>query len=177
VIVTADEARESDRLRSLIARTAATAMQGTPQTWRLLTESAGGVPAGLRLRLCGGENLPADLGGPADGARCRPVEPLRPDRDHVWSRPGSSPARHRRPRSGRRSSTPRVRPGRAPDAGARSGGGRGLPAGRGVARGYHCQPRLTARSFRPDPWSDEPGARMYRTGDLGRWGGKAAALS
>jgi hypothetical protein len=42
-------------------------------------------------------------------------------------------------------------------------------AGRGVARGYHGQPRLTARSFRPDPWGDEPGARMYRTGDLGRW--------
>src|SRR5262249_52257550 len=42
-------------------------------------------------------------------------------------------------------------------------------AGRGVARGYHDRPILTARSFRPDPWSDEPGARMYRTGDLGRW--------
>jgi hypothetical protein len=42
-------------------------------------------------------------------------------------------------------------------------------AGRGVARGYHGQPRLTSRSFRPDPWSGEPGARMYRTGDLGRW--------
>ena len=42
-------------------------------------------------------------------------------------------------------------------------------AGRGVARGYHGRPRLTARLFRPDPWSNEPGARMYRTGDLGRW--------
>jgi hypothetical protein len=42
-------------------------------------------------------------------------------------------------------------------------------AGRGVARGYYDRPSLTARSFRPDPWSDEPGARMYRTGDLGRW--------
>ena len=35
-------------------------MQATPQTWRML-ESVGGVPAGLRLRLCGGEALPADL--------------------------------------------------------------------------------------------------------------------
>jgi hypothetical protein len=41
-------------------------------------------------------------------------------------------------------------------------------AGPGVGRGYHDQPRLTARSFRPDPWSSEPGARLYRTGDLGR---------
>ena len=58
--LTADETREPDRLRGLIERTAATAMQATPQTWRLL-ESAGGVPAGLRLRLCGGETLPAEL--------------------------------------------------------------------------------------------------------------------
>jgi non-ribosomal peptide synthetase component F len=41
--------------------------------------------------------------------------------------------------------------------------------GRGVTRGYHDQPQLTARAFRPDPWSNEPGARLYRTGDLGRW--------
>jgi non-ribosomal peptide synthetase component F len=41
--------------------------------------------------------------------------------------------------------------------------------GRGVARGYYNQPRLTARSFRPDPFGEEPGARMYQTGDLGRW--------
>ncbi|HEY7431880.1 MAG TPA: condensation domain-containing protein, partial [Streptosporangiaceae bacterium] len=60
VIATADETREPDRLRSLIERTAATGMQATPQTWRML-EAAGGVPAGLRLRLCGGEALPADL--------------------------------------------------------------------------------------------------------------------
>jgi len=42
-------------------------------------------------------------------------------------------------------------------------------AGRGLARGYYDRPRLTAASFRPDPWGDEPGTRMYRTGDLGRW--------
>src|SRR6185437_2798543 len=60
VIASAEETREPDRLRSLIERTGATAMQATPQTWRLLV-SAGGVPAGLRLRLCGGEALPTDL--------------------------------------------------------------------------------------------------------------------
>jgi non-ribosomal peptide synthetase component F len=42
-------------------------------------------------------------------------------------------------------------------------------AGRGVGRGYCGRPRLTARSFRPNPWSSEPGARLYLTGDLGRW--------
>ncbi|WP_447007989.1 non-ribosomal peptide synthetase [Saccharothrix isguenensis] len=39
-------------------------------------------------------------------------------------------------------------------------------AGAGVAHGYLNLPGLTARQFRPDPFSDEPGARMYDTGDL-----------
>ncbi|WP_394842169.1 amino acid adenylation domain-containing protein [Pendulispora brunnea] len=37
--------------------------------------------------------------------------------------------------------------------------------GAGVARGYWNNPRLTAERWRPDPWSDEPGARLYVTGD------------
>ena len=41
--------------------------------------------------------------------------------------------------------------------------------GEGVARGYLNQPDLTARAFRPDPWSQQPGARLYQTGDRVRW--------
>jgi amino acid adenylation domain-containing protein len=36
-----------------------------------------------------------------------------------------------------------------------------------VGRGYRNRPDLTAASFLPDPFTDEPGARLYRTGDLG----------
>jgi len=39
-------------------------------------------------------------------------------------------------------------------------------AGNGVAHGYWRQPDLTAESFIPNPFSQDPGARMYRTGDL-----------
>ncbi|HEY0136714.1 MAG TPA: amino acid adenylation domain-containing protein, partial [Nannocystis sp.] len=37
-----------------------------------------------------------------------------------------------------------------------------------VGRGYLGRPDLTAASFVPDPFSDDPGARLYRTGDLAR---------
>jgi acyl carrier protein len=41
--------------------------------------------------------------------------------------------------------------------------------GRGVARGYHHRPELTAERFLPDPFADDPDARMYRTGDRAQW--------
>jgi amino acid adenylation domain-containing protein len=169
VIATADEAREPDRLLALIERTAATAMQGTPQMWRLL-ESAGGVPAGLRLRLCGGETLPADLADHLMAPGAVLWNLYGPTETTVWSAAGvvtsaaaaaeiGPPIDHTRVYvlDERLMPVPVGVPGEV------------CLAGRGVARGYHDRPRLTARSFRPDPWSDEPGARMYRTGDLGRW--------
>ncbi len=169
VIATGEEIREPDRLRALIERTAATVMQATPQTWRLL-ESAGGVPAGLRLRLCGGEPLPADLADLLMAPGVTLWNLYGPTETTVWSAAGvvtsaagaaeiGPPIEHTRVYV----LDERLMP--VPEGVV----GEVFLAGRGVARGYHGQPRLTARAFQPDPWSGEPGARMYRTGDLGRW--------
>jgi amino acid adenylation domain-containing protein len=169
VIATTDEAREPDRLRSLIERTGATALQATPQTWRML-ESVGGVPAGLRLRLCGGENLPADLAGQLMAPGVTLWNVYGPTETTVWATAGvvtraagaaeiGPPIDHTRVYV----LDERLLP--VPVGVV----GEVCVAGRGVGRGYYGRPRLTARSFIPDPWSGEPGARMYRTGDLGRW--------
>ena len=169
VIATAEETREPDRLRSLIERTAATAMQATPQTWRLL-ESAGRVPAGLRLRLCGGEALPADLAGQLMAPGVALWNLYGPTETTVWSAAGVVTGT-----AGASNIGPPIEHTRVYVLDERLAPvpvgvvGEVCLAGQGVARGYHGQPRLTARAFRPDPWSDEPGARMYRTGDLGRW--------
>ena len=169
VIATSDEVREPDRLRSLIEATAATAMQATPQTWRML-ESAGGVPAGLRLRLCGGEAVPVDLAERLMAPHVTLWNVYGPTETTVWSAARvisdaadaaeiGPPIEHTRVYVLDEHLMP-VPVGVT---------GEVCLGGRGVARGYHGRPGLTARSFRPDPWSDEPGARLYRTGDLGRW--------
>ncbi len=169
VIATFDEAREADRLRALIQRTGVTAMQATPQTWRML-DSVGGIPVSMRLRLCGGEPLPIDLAESLMEPGATLWNVYGPTETTVWSAARvvtnaadaaeiGPPIEHTRVHVLDERQMP-VPVGVV---------GEVYLAGRGVARGYYERPRLTARSFRPDPWSDEPGARMYRTGDLGRW--------
>jgi amino acid adenylation domain-containing protein len=169
VIAAAGEAREPDRLRALIERAGATAMQATPQTWRML-ETAGGVPAGVRLRVSGGETLTADLAEQLMAPAVTLWNGYGPTETTVYSVAGVVTSAATAPHLGAPVEHTRVyilddRLNPVP-AGVV---GQVCLAGRGVARGYYGRPRLTARSFRPDPWSDETGARMYLTGDLGRW--------
>ncbi|WP_159104740.1 non-ribosomal peptide synthetase [Plantactinospora sp. BB1] len=171
VIAGRDEAADPRSLRRLLEAAGATAMQATPATWRMLVDS-GAIPAGLRLRLCGGEALPRDL---ADRLRA-PGAVLwnlyGPTETTVWSAAGPV-----RPASGPVPIGPPIantvihlldellRP--VPDGAV----GEIYLGGLGVARGYHDRPGLTATRFLPDPYAGTPGARMYRTGDLARRGG------
>ncbi|HEX8768179.1 MAG TPA: amino acid adenylation domain-containing protein, partial [Jatrophihabitans sp.] len=169
VIATAEQAREPDRLRALISGSGATAMQATPQTWRLLL-AAGGVPDTVRLRLCGGEALPRDLADQLSTPGTVLWNVYGPTETTVWSAAGvvaegPGPVEIGEPIEHTRVYLLDERLAPVPVGVV----GEVYLAGHGVARGYLDRPRLTAQSFLPDPWSDEPGARMYHTGDLGRW--------
>jgi non-ribosomal peptide synthetase component F len=60
VVVDAAAAADGAALRQRLTATGATVLQATPTTWRMLM-TAGGAPAGVRLRLVGGEALTRDL--------------------------------------------------------------------------------------------------------------------
>jgi amino acid adenylation domain-containing protein len=170
VIADAEQALDATRLRDLLTGSGATAMQSTPSGWRRLVD-AGGIPAGVRLRVSGGEPLPRDLADVlGSGAAIRLWNMYGPTETTIYS--GGYP----------------VAPSPAPlEVGATIEGnqhyvldGQMRPVPPGVfgevyiggaclANGYHGAPGLTAARFVPDPFSGRPGARLYRSGDVGRW--------
>jgi len=166
-VADAQTATDANALRRLLQESGATALQATPATWRAL-HLTGGIPATVRLRLCGGEALPPDLAEAltTDGAQVWNV--YGPTETTVWSAAGvvtrGEPVRIGPPIPGTRlyvldDSLLPVPP---------TVTGQLFIGGPGVARGYHGRPDLTARQFIPDPFSDD-GGRLYATGDLGRW--------
>lgn len=157
------------RLAAALTDSAATAMQATPATWRLLLDSGWSPPAGLKI-LCGGEALPRALadrlltgGGPVWNL-------YGPTETTIWSTvervgPGSGTVPIGRPLANTRVYIidHQFRP--VPIGVA----GELLIGGDGLARGHLDGARLTAEAFVPDPFGNEPGARLYRTGDQARY--------
>jgi non-ribosomal peptide synthetase component F len=84
VVVDADVAADGPQLRRLLDEQRVTVLQATPASWQMLLD-AGGVPAGVRTRLCGGEALPGHLAADlaTDGARLWNV--YGPTETTVWS--------------------------------------------------------------------------------------------
>ncbi|MFT4514490.1 MAG: amino acid adenylation domain-containing protein, partial [Planctomycetota bacterium] len=170
VLATQDEATDGASLCQLIASSAATAMQGTPATWRLLL-SAGWRGGSQFKALCGGEELTANL---AEKLLLCGVGELwnmyGPTETTVWS----SAARITeiaagisigRPIANTRiwilDSRERLCPIGVP--------GEIWIGGDGVTLGYLGRPELTAARFLADSISGDSGAMVYRTGDRGRW--------
>ncbi|HSK75059.1 MAG TPA: amino acid adenylation domain-containing protein [Thermoanaerobaculia bacterium] len=167
-IASAELAADGARLAARMRESGVTVLQATPATWRMLLEA--GWEGGLRSALCGGEALPGDLAA----SLLRRAEAVwnlyGPTETTVWSaafRAGEGAA----------GIVPIGRPiantqiyalDRRLDPLPPGVPGEAWIGGAGVARGYLGRPDLTAERFRPDPFSEAPGARLYRTGDLVR---------
>jgi acyl-CoA synthetase (AMP-forming)/AMP-acid ligase II/acyl carrier protein len=155
-------------LLKLASSSAATVMQATPATWRLMLEAGwNGTPA-LKI-LCGGEALPRELANQL--VACGEVWNMYgPTETTIWS------------------ATSRVEPGAGPvTIGPPIQNTQfyvldkqnqplpiGVPGelhigGDGVARGYFKRPELTAERFVPDSFSSAPNRKIYKTGDLVRY--------
>jgi amino acid adenylation domain-containing protein len=170
VVAGRDTAADGPRLAALLAASGATAMQGTPATWRLLLESGWEAPAGFKV-LCGGEALPGELAARLGAHGAAVWNLYGPTETTIWSAVeavdtrGSSPPVIPLGRPLQNTQIHIVGHGLEPlPVGAP---GELLIGGAGVARGYIGRPDLTAERFVPDPWS-APGSRIYRTGDLAR---------
>jgi amino acid adenylation domain-containing protein len=168
-LATRDQTLDGALLRRLLEESAATIMQATPATWRLLLE------AGWRGRpdfkaLVGGEALPRDLAralldrvgelwnmyGPTETtvwSTCARVV----DAEHRITIGTPLPNQHVYVLDEQRNPCPIGVSGEL------------WIGGEGVTTGYVNLPAQTSERFLPDPFMREPSARMYRTGDRGRW--------
>ncbi|QQQ80610.1 amino acid adenylation domain-containing protein [Saccharothrix sp. 6-C] len=167
VVVPADDVADGALLRARIEETGATVVQGGPASWRMIV-AAGGVPAGVRLRISGGEAMTRDLADDlqTDGATL--IDGYGPTETTVYSAAGvvshaPDPVRLGPAVKGTSLHVldPLMRPVPPGVIGELHIGGAG------VARGYHGLPGLTADRFRPDPFGP-PGGRLYASGDLVR---------
>ncbi|SOD62618.1 non-ribosomal peptide synthase domain TIGR01720/amino acid adenylation domain-containing protein [Streptomyces zhaozhouensis] len=168
-LVIADRATVVDpgELLALAERVEATALQATPSLWQALTTHRPAALKGLRM-MVGGEALPRplarqmlDLGGGV-------THLYGPTETTVWSTSAQLRAEEGEPTIGGalRNTTLHVLDERLRPV-ADGAVGELYIGGRGLARGYHGRPGLTAGRFVTNPF-DGPGERMYRTGDLVR---------
>jgi amino acid adenylation domain-containing protein len=161
-------ASDGSRLATLLAHSAASALQATPTTWHLLLASGWTPPPSLSL-WCGGEILSPDLARALLAGGATLYHLYGPTETTIWSslHPVTSPTAislgtplantrfylldaHLHP----------VPLGVVGDL---------YIAGAGLARGYWQQPDRTAERFVPDPFSAQPGGRLYATGDRARF--------
>ena len=168
VVASRAEAIDGPRLASLLEIHAATVMQATPASFRLLLATGWQGKNDLRL-LCGGEPLAGELATALLDASACLFNLYGPTETTVWSTVAAV-ARDQPITIGTPIAATEVYVTDPRGALAPAGiAGELLIGGQGVARGYIGHPGWTAERFVPDPFAAVAGARLYRTGDLARW--------
>jgi amino acid adenylation domain-containing protein len=169
VLASREVATDGIRLAQLLDSSAATCMQSTPVTWRMLLDVGWRGTPGFKA-ICGGESLPPELAGDLLASGVCLWNVYGPTETTVWSTIHRvTRADHRIP-IGRPIANTQVYildPHRQPcPIGV---WGELHVAGDGLARGYLHRPELTTERFIPDPFAGVADARMYRTGDVARF--------
>lgn len=168
ILLSQETAQDGLQLRDALTQSAATVMQATPATWRMLLEAGWPGKSGLKI-LCGGEALPPDLAQALLAKADTVWNMYGPTETTVWSTihrvEQGAPVTIGRPIANTQlyildahfQPVPIGVPGRLYIGGA------------GLARGYLGLPDLTAEKFVPHPFATDPAERLYWTGDLARY--------
>jgi amino acid adenylation domain-containing protein len=167
VIASSEAVMDGRQLSALMKGCAATVMQATPVTWRMLLDSGWPGRPALKI-LCGGESWGTDL---ADELlpRCQSLWNMYgPTETTIWSSVSrvekGQPVLIGKPIANTEfyvlDSTCQPLPVGIP--------GELFIGGRGLASGYLGRPELTSERFVTNPYSPQVGARLYKTGDLVR---------
>jgi len=170
VIASREATIDGRLLMQLMRKSAATLMQATPTTWRVLFESGWQGDPGLKV-LVGGEALSADLAKQL-AKRCGSVWNMYgPTETTIWSSVYKVEGKDEKlvPIGKPIANTTFYILDSQQRSVAMGEEGELYIGGEGLARGYFQRDELTAEKFVPDPFSAMPGARMYRTGDLARF--------
>jgi amino acid adenylation domain-containing protein len=169
VIATSGTASDPRALADLLERSAATVMQATPTTWRMLIDSGWRGRSGMKA-LCGGEALPLALADSLVGIGLELWNMYGPTETTIWSTCAPIQAQGEPLTIGRPIANTTIyildRNLRAVPVGV---AGELWIGGDGLARGYRGRPDLTEERFIPHPFDASDGARIYRTGDLARY--------
>jgi amino acid adenylation domain-containing protein len=169
VIAESDTVGDPRALARLLEQSAATLMQATPTTWRMLLDSGWRGWPGLKA-LCGGEALPVALADSLVSAELELWNMYGPTETTIWSTVEHVTTQGQSLTIGRpiANTTLYILDSRMYPVPI------GVPGelwigGDGLARGYRGRDDLTAERFVPHPFDDRAGARIYRTGDLARY--------
>lgn len=165
-IVSRETAQFGVKLLEYLKEIKATVVQATPVTWQQLLEAGWNGEPTLKV-LCGGEAFPRELADELVKRAASVWNMYGPTETTIWSavlkvEAGEEPVPIGHPIANTAFVVLDQELQLVPI---------GIPgelyiSGRGLARGYHNRPDLTAERFVENPF--EPGTRMYRTGDLVR---------
>jgi len=169
VVASREAAADPAKLMTLFTDSAATIVQATPTTWRMLLEAGWRHAKGLRI-LCGGEAFPPELAGPLLATGGSVWNVYGPTETTIWStlhrvQKGDTPVPIGRPIANTRTYVLDANGEPVPI---------GVPGelyigGAGVAKGYLNRPELTAERFVGNRVPGRADSRLYRTGDVARY--------